>query len=179
MFPARMALVLGCLASPGQQEEDERRALLRRLQDPAQVFPYFQDLIRKREYAKAQELLTPAARRLLPTEAFTLTFSRFDASRRLVASFRVHRAETLSGERAAIRICSREFGSGREISLERFGPGPLWYWAIGLTQDDVEHLKGRALSWHRHQVERADGWQFAYPPDWSYAPLGRACGCGK
>ncbi len=175
----RLALSALFLLAAAQDEDDERKALLKRLQDPAPIFAYFQKLVREREYGKAQELLSPAARKFLPAEAFYLTFSQFDASRRLVASFEVHRAETLSKEESKIRICSREFGSSREIRLERFGVGLLWYWSIDLTRDDVEHLKGRALSWHRHQVKRADGWQFAYPPDWAYAPLGRACGCGS
>jgi len=174
---ALLAALFG-FAWEAQEEEDERLKLLKRLQDPAQVFPYFQKLVAEREYAKAQEVLSPAARRQLPPEAFTITFSAFDASRRLVASFEVHRAGTLSKENASIRVCSREFGSSREIRLERFGVGPLWFWSIDLVPDDVEHLKGRAFAWYRHQVKRADGWHFAYPPDWTYAPLGRSCICG-
>jgi hypothetical protein len=50
---------------------------------------------------------------------------------------------------------------------------------LDLSPDDVEYLKGRTLGWFRHQTERADGWHFAYPPDWTHAPVGRSCICGK
>ena len=50
---------------------------------------------------------------------------------------------------------------------------------LDFTSEDIEFLKGRTLGWYRLQVRRADGWHYAYPPDWTYAPLARSCACGK
>jgi hypothetical protein len=166
--------VLAFLGAAAAGQGDEKAALLRRLQDPAQVFPYFQELVRAGELGKARELLSPAAKRLLPHEQLVIAFSAFDAVRRLVASCRVHGA----GDGRA-RLCSAEFGLSREVRLARFGSGDLWFWSLDLTNDDLDAFKSRALGWHRHQVRRADGWHYAYPPDWTYAPLGRACNCGR
>ena len=51
-------------------------------------------------------------------------------------------------------------------------------YVLDFTSDDIEFLKGRP-GLVRLQVKRADGWHYAYPPDWTYAPLARTCGCGK
>ena len=52
-------------------------------------------------------------------------------------------------------------------------------YALDFSSEDLDFLKGRTLGWYRLQVKRADGWHYAYPPDWTYAPLARTCVCGK
>jgi len=141
-----------------------------RIKDPCQVFPVFQELIAAGEYGTAQKLLSPAAMKLLPSEAFFLAFASIEPPRRLVASLRVHGCAD-----GKLRLCSPEFGVSRDFRIAKF----LTIYTLDFTSDDIEFLKGRTLSWYRHQVRRADGWHYAYPPDWTYAPLARSCACGK
>jgi hypothetical protein len=74
-----------------------------------------------------------------------------------------------------VRVCNAEFGVGRDLRIVQW----QGIWTLDLTNDDIDYLRGRTLAWFRHQTDRADGWHFAYPPDWDYAPLRRACICGK
>ncbi len=141
-----------------------------RLKDPAQVFPVFQELVARGEYGTAQKLLSPAAMKILTPEVFYLTFASYEPPRRMVASLRVHAAGP-----DRIRVCSPEFGVSRDIRIAKF----LSIHTLDFSPDDIEFLKGRTLSWYRLQVRRADGWHYAYPPDWTYAPLARSCACGK
>lgn len=145
-------------------------AIRERIKDPAQVFPAFQELVAQGEYGTAQKLLSPNAMKLLPSEAFYLAFASFEPPRRLVASLQVHHADA-----ARVRVCSPEFGVSRDFRIAKF----LSIHTLDFTSDDIEFLKGRTLSWYRLQVRRADGWHYAYPPDWAYAPLARSCACGK
>lgn len=140
------------------------------IKDPAKVFPMFQRLVAAGEYGTAQNLLSPNAKRILPPEAFYLTFASFEPPRRLVASLQQH--QVADGK---IRVCSPEFGVSRDFRIAKF----LTINTLDFTSDDIEFLKGRTLSWYRLQVKRADGWHYAYPPDWTYAPLARTCACGK
>jgi len=141
-----------------------------RIKDPAQLIPVFQELIAAGEYGTAQKLLSPGAMKMLPSEAFYLAFASYEPPRRLVASLRVHRVSD-----GQIRVCSPEFGVSRDFRIAKF----LSINTLDFTSDDIEFLKGRTLSWYRLQVRRADGWHYAYPPDWTYAPLARSCACGK
>ncbi|HVR85761.1 MAG TPA: hypothetical protein VMU54_15690 [Planctomycetota bacterium] len=145
-------------------------SLRERLKDPAQVFPVFQELIAAGEYGTAQKVLSPAAMKMLPTEAFYLTFASYEPPRRLVASLQVHAVSD-----GKVRLCSPEFGVSRDFRIAKF----FTIYTLDLSSDDIEFLKGRTLSWYRHQVRRADGWHYAYPPDWTYAPLARSCACAK
>jgi hypothetical protein len=150
----------GCTAGP-QSDFDEIRE---RLKDPAQVFPAFQELVRAGEYGRAHALLAPGARRGLPYEAFYLAFTAFEAPRRMILTARVREAAP-----GRVRIGGEEFGTDRELRLVAAGE----FWTLDLGESDVEYFKGRALAWFRRQVRSADGWHFAYPPDWTYAPAGR------
>ncbi len=141
-----------------------------RIKDPAQVFPVFQELIAAGETGTAQKLLSPAAMKRIPSEVLYLAFASYEPPRRMVASLKVHAVE---GSR--LRLCSPEFGVSRDFRLEKF----VSIYTLDLTPEDIEFLKGRTLSWYRLQVRRADGWHYAYPPDWTYAPLARSCACGK
>jgi hypothetical protein len=141
-----------------------------RIKDPAQVFPVFQELVAKGEYGTAQKLLSPDAMKILGPEAFYLVFASYEPPRRMVASLRVHAVGN-----GTIRLCSPEFGVSRDIKVTKF----LTIYTLDFTADDIEFLKGRTLGWYRLQVRRADGWHYAYPPDWTYAPLARSCACGK
>jgi hypothetical protein len=141
-----------------------------RLKDPAQVFPVFQELIAAGEYGTAQRILSPEAMKRLPSELFYLAFASYEPPRRLIASLRVHHYAD-----GKLRLCSPEFGVSREFRIVKF----LTIYTLDFSSDDIEFLKGRTLSWYRHQVRRADGWHYAYPPDWTYAPLARSCACSK
>jgi hypothetical protein len=150
----------------------EQPTLKDRLKDPAESWKVFQEFVRAGEYGKAHELLSPAARKSIPVEALTLTLGAFEASRRLIAALQVHAVDPAAGR---LRLCGPEFGVGRDFKIAGFHGITV----LDFTRDDIEFFKGRTLGWRRHQVKRADGWQFAYPPDWSYAPVARACICGK
>jgi hypothetical protein len=167
---AMLRLVMGVFslscASPPQEGAD----LAERLKDPANVWPAFQDFIRDGLYSRAYDLVAPGTRKSLSYEIFYITFASFEAPRRLVAKLEVHAAEP-----GKIRLCSAEFGASRDLQLAKYLNR---IWTLAFTPEDIEFFKGRTLDWYRHQVRRADGWHFAYPPDWTYAPLGRTCGCG-
>jgi len=159
-------LCLSCATPPGDQGD-----LAERLKDPAQVWPAFQEFIRDGQYSKAYDLVHPGTRKAMSYEIFYIVFASFEAPRRLVARLQVHRTEP-----GKIRLCSAEFGASREIRLAKYLNR---VWTLEFTPDDIEFFKGRTLEWYRLQVKRADGWHFAYPPDWTYAPLGRTCGCAR
>ncbi len=168
-----LSLIMGAFLLSCAQDADERRE---KLKDPANVWPMFQELLREGEYNKAHQLVTPAAAAAhLPYEAFFITFASFEAPRRLVARLRAHTVDA-GAATGKLLLCSPEFGVSREIKLTKF-LGRIW--TLEFTRDDLEYFKGRTLGWYRHQVRRADGWHFAYPPDWTFAPLARTCGCGK
>jgi len=174
-----MPLLLVALCSlAAVQDLDEVRE---RLKDPAQVFPIFQELIRAGRYSNAHDwTLSPKTRTQLPYEAFytamTIPEMSYDVSKRLMSSLRVHKADP---EARTLRLCSSEFGFDRTLRLSKFAN----LWVLDFTRDELEsfvrYFAGRAMAWHRLQVKRADGWHYAYPPDWTYAPLGRPCVCGS
>lgn len=162
-------LCIAACAAPPTSEADGFRA---RLEHPEQVFPFFQELVARRDYAGAFDCLHPSSQNAVGGwEGFYLGLTSFDAGRRLVASFEVHALDVEDGR---IRVCSREFGVTRTIGLKRLKKVHL----LDLTREDIEVLRDRALAWHRFQVRRADGWHFAYPPDWTPASLRRNCNCG-
>ncbi len=162
-------LLLTLLAAPALSGQD--RPLRERLRDPAEAFRAFQEFVRAGEFGKAHELLSGPARRRLPYEAFVTALTAYETSGRLLGALRVHGADAAAGR---LRVCAPEFGFGRDLRVARL----MTIWVLDLTPEDLEYFKDRALAWHRHQVKRADGWHFAYPPDWDYAPLARACICG-
>jgi hypothetical protein len=165
--------VLLALAIQAPQDDPFSPEVLReRLKDPRETWAVFRDLVRAREYGKAHELLSAETRKALPYEAFVIAFTAFDASRRLVAAGEAHGYDPASGR---LRLCNPEFGIGRDLKVAKF----VTIHVLDFSRDDLEYFKGRALSWYRHQVKRADGWHFAYPPDWTYAPLARTCDCGR
>ncbi len=162
----------GCAAAPCPELDDIRE----RLKDPSQVFPVFQELVRCGNVGLAHEMLSPATRKSLIYEKFYFALTAFEASTRMILSARVHAVEAPADAKTGrIRICGPEFGLGRDLKLTKF----VGLWHLELSEEDLEYLKGRALAWFRRQVKRADGWHFAYPPDWEYAPVGRRCICGK
>lgn len=171
MRPLLAAGLLACsaCASAPCPDEDQVRE---RAADPAQVFALFQELVRCRDYGLAHNLLSPEARRDLPYEAFAIAFTTFEASRRMIDGAQVHACDPAAG---LVRVCNPEFGMSRDLRLKK----RLTIHVLDLTKDDVEHLRGRVLGWFRRQTDRADGWHFAYPPDWDYAPVRRACICGR
>jgi hypothetical protein len=168
-----MSLVL--LAAVLAQAEPDLPALRQRLADPGQAFLVFQELVSAGRFGTAHELLSPESRRAVPVETLTLVFGGVEAARRLLASLAVHGSST-AGAEGRVRLCSREFGASRDVGLKKF-LGRIW--TLDLGREDVEYFRSRTLGWYRLQVRRADGWHFAYPPDWTYAPMGRACGCGR
>ena len=163
-----MNLLLAAVCALAQSPDMD--SIRERIKDPAQVFPVFQELIAAGETGVAQKLLSPEAMKRVPPEALYLAFMSYEPPRRLVASLKVHAADATH-----VRVCSPEFGVSRDIRLVKF----LSLYTLDLTPDDIEFFKGRTLSWYRYQVKRADGWHYAYPPDWTYAPLARSCACGK
>jgi len=162
-----LLLAAVCALAPlGQDLADIRE----RLKDPAQVFPVFKELIAAGEYGTAQKVLAPSSMKLMSAETLYLVFASFEPPRRMIASMQVHAVND-----SHVRICSREFGVSRDIRLVKF----LTIYTLEFTADDIEFLKGRTLGWYRLQVKKADGWHYAYPPDWNYAPMARSCACGK
>ena len=165
--------VAGCASAPACPELEDIRE---RLKDPSQVFPVFQELVRCGNFGTAHELLSPATKRSLVYEKFYFALTAFEASTRMILSARVHAVEAPADAKTGrIRICGPEFGLGRDLKVGRLGE----IWTLELAEDDLEYLKNRAMAWFRRQVKHADGWHFAYPPDWDYAPVGRRCICGK
>jgi hypothetical protein len=156
-------------------QEPDLAGLRERLKRPEEAFAAFQELVAGGRYGQAHELLSPAARKGIAVEAFTLAFGGSEAARRLVAALKVH-AVTAEDAAGRVRVCAREFGVARELRLQKF-LGRLW--TLDLAREDVEYFRSRTLGWYRLQVRRADGWHFAYPPDWTYAPLGGDCGCKR
>lgn len=177
----KLLMVLVCSFAPGTapaQDIDEARE---RLKDPAQVFPIFQQLVQAGRYANAHEwTLSPKTRSSMPYEAFytamTVKEMNYDVSRRLLSSLRVCRVDEAA---RTVRLCSPLFGFDHTLRLTKF----VKLWVLDMTREDLEafvrYFAGRAMAWHRLQVKRADGWHYAYPPDWTYAPLARSCVCGK
>ncbi len=162
-----LLLAAVCAMAPCGQDLD---AVRERIKDPSQVFPVFQELIAAGETGTAQKLLSPAAMKLMSSETLYLVFASFEPPRRLIASLQVHAVDGMR-----LRLCSREFGVSRDFRLAKF----LSIYTLDFTADDIDFLKGRTLGWYRLQVKRADGWHYAYPPDWTYAPMARSCACGK
>ncbi len=157
------------LCQGGAGETSDLREALR---DPERLFPAFQRLVGEGLFTKAyNNCLSAGARRAVSAEEFQVAFSSLEPARRLVAALRVHRADVASGY---LLVCGPEFGVRRRIGLERF----LSIYVMDLTRADIEYFLDRAKAWLRLQLRRADGWHFAYPPDWSYAPVARNCGCG-
>jgi hypothetical protein len=167
-LPAVPLLLCACAAAPCPDED----AVRERAADGAQVFPLFRELVRCRDFGLAHNLLSPETKKHLPYEAFAIAFTTFEASRRLIDGSEVHAFDPPTGR---LRVCNPEFGVGRDLRVRKW----LTIHVLDLSPDDVEYLKGRTLGWFRHQTDRADGWHFAYPPDWTYAPAGRSCICGK
>lgn len=170
-----ISLMMGAvLLSCAEQDSDEERR--ERLKDPANVWPMFQEHLRNGEYSKAHRLITPsAAASCFPYEVFYITFASYEAPRRMVLTTQAHKVEA-GASTGRLLLCGPEFGVGRTVKLAKF-MGKVW--TLDFTPDDLEYFKGRPLGWYRHQVRRADGWHFAYPPDWTYATLARTCSCGK
>jgi hypothetical protein len=166
-----LRLMMGVFFLSCQSPPQEGGDLAERLKDPAKVWPAFQEFIRDGLYSRAYDLVAPATRKEMSYEIFFITFASYEAPRRLVGSLQVHRAEP-----GKILLCSAEFGASREIKLAKYLNR---IWTLEFTREDIEFFKGRTLEWFRHQVRRADGWHFAYPPDWTFAPLRRTCGCGS
>jgi hypothetical protein len=174
-----LMMVLVCALSPASAAQQEtgkppidRDEVRRRLKDPTQVFPVFQELIAAGEYGIARDMLSRETAKILPQEAFTLAFTTFEVPRRMIASLEQHAVDVAN---LRVRLCSKEFGVSREFRIVKF----MTIYALDFTSDDIEFLKGRPMAWYRLQVKRADGWHYAYPPDWTYAPLARTCVCGK
>ena len=161
--------VAGCAAAGGPAQIDDLKV---DLGDPARVFPAFQERIARRDYAGAFDCLSPGAGNAVGGwEGFYLGLTAFDAGRQLIVSCEVH---GLDREAGRIRVCNPEFGVGRDFGITRLKD----IYLLDLTPRDVDALRDSALAWHRMQVRSADGWHFAYPPDWTYAPLWRTCICG-
>jgi hypothetical protein len=160
------AVLSGCAAAPCAEPAQEWA------RDAERVFAAFQGFVRCRQYSKAHLLLSKGAKESMPYEEFFLGLTAFEAPRRLIGSLEVHAVDAAAGR---VRLCSPEFGAGRDFRLAKLGP----IYVLDFDASDVDYLKGRAMEWYRGQVRRADGWHFAYPPDWDYAPLSRACICGK
>ena len=166
-----------CALAPVAVQDEERKGpdmdeIRRRIKDPAQVWPVFQELIAAGELGTARDLLSKNAKTLLSPELFYFTFASYSPPKRMVASLQPH---VVDASNLKVRLCSNEFGVSREFRIAKF----MTIYVLDFTSDDLEFLKSRPMAWYRLQVKRADGWHYAYPPDWTYAPLARTCVCGK
>jgi hypothetical protein len=173
--------VLICALAPDSGTAQDVDEVRERLKNPAQVFVVFQELLQAGKYAKAHEwTLSPKTKGALSSEAFYFAMTSkemsYEASKRMMSSLRVHRVDETA---RVIHLCSSEFGFQYQLRLTKF----VNLWVLDITKDELEafvrYFAGRAMAWYRLQVKRADGWHYAYPPDWTYAPLGRPCVCEK
>jgi hypothetical protein len=176
-----LLLVLICALDPDSgagQDVDEVRE---RLKDPSQVFPVFQQLLQAGRFANARDwILSPKTKSSLPYEAFYLAMTSkemsYGISQRLLSSLRVHKVDEAA---RVLHLCCSEFGFRTQLRLTKF----VNLWVLDITREEldafVSYFAGRAMAWYRLQVKRADGWHYAYPPDWTYAPVGRPCVCEK
>src|SRR5262245_60284682 len=171
-----MLAVCARAPAPLQQEEPRKGRdmdeIRRRVKDPAQLWPVFQELIAAGEYGIARDMLSKNAKTILSPEIFYLTFASYSPPKKMVASMEAHVVDVAG---LKLRLCSREFGVSRDFRIAKF----MTIYVLDFTSDDLDFLKGRPMAWYRLQVKRADGWHYAYPPDWTYAPLARTCVCGK
>src|SRR5689334_14768704 len=110
-----MNLLFMALCALVQCQAPDMDQLRERIKDPAQLFPVFQELVACGEYGTAQNLLSPNAKKILPSEAFYLAFASIEPPRRLVASLKVHQS---AADR--IRVCSPEFGVSRDFRIVKF-----------------------------------------------------------
>ena len=142
------------------------------LQDTAKVFPAFQEYVKRGSYGDAHQCMSMAAQKALPYEQFYAALTAFEALRRLITT---SQTSELDGERRRMSVCNAEFGIQRSFGLSTLRAQEETYYLLDLTRDDVDYLREQTLAWYKHQVKRADGWNFAYPPDWTYATLSKPC----
>lgn len=165
-----MLLLAACASGAGAEPPDPRQEL----KNPQRTFPVFQELLGAGLYGEAFDCLSFDAQKAVGSyEAFYFAFTAFEASRRLIGSLRVHGLD----ETGRLRLCSPEFGMRLDMRLSILRVKKGEFHLLDFTSRDIGYIKDRAFAWHRHQVKRADGWHFAYPPDWTYAPLARSCIC--
>ena len=134
-----LMMVLVCALGPGPAAQQEtgkppaidRDEIRRRLKDPTQVFPVFQELIAAGEYGIARDMLSRETAKILPQEAFTLAFTTFEVPRRMIASLEQHAVDVAG---LKVRLCSKEFGVSREFRIVKF----MTIYALDFTADDIE-----------------------------------------
>lgn len=172
---------LVCVLPPADGPAQDVEEVRERLKNPAQAFPVFQELLRAGRYADAHNwVLSGKTHAVLPYEAFYLALTgpemSYDVSRRLLYSLRVHQVDEAA---RTVEVCSAEFGFRRQLRLSKL----MNLWVLDFTREElhsfISYCADRALAWYRLQVKRADGWHYAYPPDWSYAPLARSSACER
>ncbi|HEY3226757.1 MAG TPA: hypothetical protein VGK61_07180 [Planctomycetota bacterium] len=164
-------LIAGCAAAPEQDAEPVKDVI----KDPAKIHGFFLRKIRDREEAiaakvttlKEEELVIGIRNRIAP-----------DLTRRIILGFQQHSIRVAEdGKTAVARWCNPEFGITWDIDIVRNPKLPIWQ--LHITREEIEELAPAGLAWFRRQREAADGRIYAYPPDWTPAPVMTSCPCGR
>lgn len=161
---------LGCSSAACPDMDEVRDAL----QDPRASFPMFKTLVHCGLYSKAFDCLSFSSQRTIGREQFYVAMTSLETARRLICLGEVHTVDT---KRRSFKLCNPEFGVVRDIGLTPLRSGSKVFYLIDLKPDDIEFFRKQALLWFKHQVKQADGFRFAYPPDWKHSSLIRDCGC--
>ena len=185
LVPTATFVLLFVVGAPAAALDEETPLTLKyigkQLENPKRVFPLFRTLLSRGRTGVAHKLLTPRSNRALRPEELYLfyqEYKKYEPARRMISAMVVHKVTVKEGM-GTIRICAPEFRMSHLFTVQRTGK----VWLLDLTREDVNYLRNtlmdRSLKWFRRQVKQADGWHFAYPPDWNYTPLRRTCRCGR
>jgi len=164
-------LLLLSLCGCAGQETREPPELQEVLQDRSKVFPAFQEYVKSGAYGDAHKCLSMAAQRSLLYEQFYAAITAFEPLRRLIATSHTHEVD----DPKRLMLCNPEFGIRRALGISTLRARGKIFYLLDLTRDDMDYLREQLLAWFRYQTKQADGWHYAYPPDWRYASLSRPC----
>jgi len=162
-------LIAGCAGMPEQDSEPVKDVI----KDPSRIHGFFIRKIRDREPGIAAQVTT------LDPDQFVIGVNNRiapDLTRRILLGFEQHDVK-VEKDFAVARWCNKEFGISRDFRIRSELGGRLW--KLEITREQIEELATAGLAWFRKQREAADGRIYAYPPDWSAAPVMTSCPCGK
>src|SRR6516164_8706 len=106
-----------CALQGEERKAPDMDEVRRRLKDPAQVWPVFQELVAAGELGTARDLLSKNAKAILSPEVFYFIFASYSPPRRMVASLQAHVVDAAT---LRLRLCSKEFGVSRDFRIAKF-----------------------------------------------------------